>query len=166
MTDRPDLVAALRFAKAITEYGVHHGNCPYDSWNKSFSRCKCGLFRLVKDAETLLAAPVTAPASEPAFDPWQGEDLIAYAPRPSAPASGEAAAPPAVTREPMSRWWLLWTLYGVPRCSQAVYPPDYTVDACYRLIWPWQRREVRNGAPVHLTCATPADETPREGPTE
>jgi hypothetical protein len=46
---------AARFAKAITEYGVHHGDCPYDLWNKSFSRCKCGLFRLVKDAEKLLA---------------------------------------------------------------------------------------------------------------
>ena len=55
-------------------------------------------------------------------------------------------------REPISRWPLLWRLYGLPRCSQAVYPSDYFVEACHRLIWPWQPREVRNGSPVHVAC--------------
>lgn len=64
----------------------------------------------------------------------------------------ESVAIRAAGREPPSRWWLLWTLYGLPRCSQAWYPPDYTVNACHRLIWPWQRREVRLGHPVHVAC--------------
>ena len=54
--------------------------------------------------------------------------------------------------EPISRWWLLWRLYGLPRCSQAVLPPDRSVEHCWRLIWPWQAREIRNGSPVHMTC--------------
>lgn len=53
-------------------------------------------------------------------------------------------------REPITRWWLLWSLYGLPRCSQASYPES--APHCYRLIWPWQGREVRNGHPVHVTC--------------
>ncbi len=44
----------LRFAKALTEYGVHHGNCDSESWDRAFSRCKCGLFRLIKDADRVL----------------------------------------------------------------------------------------------------------------
>ena len=54
--------------------------------------------------------------------------------------------------EPVSRWWLLWRLYGLPRCSQAVYPMDYTIEPCHALIWPWQTREIRNGSPVHIRC--------------
>lgn len=57
-----------------------------------------------------------------------------------------------VVIEPVGRWWLLWKLYGLPRCSQDVYPADYSIDACHRLIWPWQVREVRNGAAVHVSC--------------
>ena len=59
-------------------------------------------------------------------------------------------------REPVGRWWLLWRLYGLPRCSQN-YPHDDQVDACHRLIWPWQRRHVRNGSPVHDACAALPD---------
>ena len=52
--------------------------------------------------------------------------------------------------EPITRWRLLWSLYGLPRCSQTLY--EATVEHCWRLIWPWQPREVRNGSPVHLAC--------------
>jgi hypothetical protein len=55
-------------------------------------------------------------------------------------------------REPLSRWPLLWQLYGLPRCSQASYPES--APHCWRLIWPWQPREVRNGHPVHAACLT------------
>lgn len=51
-------------------------------------------------------------------------------------------------------WWLSWTLYGLPRCDQH-YPFDDTVWHCHRLIWPWQRRELRGGSPVHLDCIHP-----------
>lgn len=50
------------------------------------------------------------------------------------------------------RWLLLWQLYGLPRCSQAVPPDLLGVPHCWRLIWPWQEREVRNGSPVHTRC--------------
>jgi hypothetical protein len=53
-------------------------------------------------------------------------------------------------REPITRWLLLWQLYGLPRCSQASYPES--APHCNRLIWPWQPREVRNGSPVHVAC--------------
>ncbi len=56
-----------------------------------------------------------------------------------------------MSREPITRWLLLWRLYGLPRCTQS-YPFDDAIDACHRLIWPWQAREVRNGSPVHLSC--------------
>jgi len=64
--------------------------------------------------------------------------------------------PRPLTAEPVRRWWLLWSLYGLPRCSQNVYPFDDDVDACHRLIWPWQRRHVRNGSPVHDVCVSAA----------
>jgi hypothetical protein len=50
------LDADLRFAKALTEYGIHHGNCPLESWNVKGTRCKCGLFALIKEANARLAA--------------------------------------------------------------------------------------------------------------
>jgi hypothetical protein len=57
-------------------------------------------------------------------------------------------------REPIGRWWLIWTLYGLPRCSQAGYPAS--APHCWRLIWPWQGREIRNGSPVHVACLSEA----------
>lgn len=50
----------LRFAKALTEYGVHHGDCPLDSWSTNLVRCKCGLFRLIKEANKALASAAPA----------------------------------------------------------------------------------------------------------
>ena len=62
-------------------------------------------------------------------------------------------------REPITRWWLLWMLYGLPRCSQASYPES--ASHCNRLIWPWQQREVKNGHPVHLACLVAAENEAR-----
>jgi hypothetical protein len=48
-----------RFAKGLTVYASHLGNCPYESWNKPLTKCKCGLFALLKQAEAVLKVKPT-----------------------------------------------------------------------------------------------------------
>jgi hypothetical protein len=57
-----DLERAQRFAKGLTVYASHLGNCPYESWNKPLTKCECGLFALLKQARATLAEPDHDPA--------------------------------------------------------------------------------------------------------
>jgi hypothetical protein len=63
MTERPasdERTAEIqRFAKGLTVYASHLGNCPYESWNKGMTKCKCGLFALLKQAEAVLKVKPT-----------------------------------------------------------------------------------------------------------
>lgn len=35
----------------LADHAIHFGNCPYDSWNKKLTRCRCGLFQLLRSLE-------------------------------------------------------------------------------------------------------------------
>lgn len=57
--------------------------------------------------------------------------------------------------EPVARWWLLWRLYGLPRCTgiDDWHEGGVNSTACQRLVWPWQaRHRADNGAVIHDGC--------------
>jgi hypothetical protein len=65
-------------------------------------------------------------------------------------------------REPPSRWWLLWSLYGLPRCSMnpdAALAGGPYVHHCSQIIWPWQERRLHDGVPIHLACLYDPDDS-------
>ena len=50
---------AVALLREIKDYVSHLGNCSLNSWNKSLTKCDCGLFQLLQRVEAVVGFALT-----------------------------------------------------------------------------------------------------------